>query len=303
MDLSHTNSLFIYTIWKEQKQVNLKMDFKTEEIEQYAQLVTEMGIQFGTKLLTAIIVWFIGAWIIKKVVKLLDVAMTKKKVEVTLHQFLLSIFNITLKAILVIIFASMVGIETASLIAMLGAAGLAVGLALQGSLSNFAGGILILFFKPFKAGDVIDAQGYVGTVDEIQIFNTIIRTLDNQRVIIPNGLLSNGCVKNVFAEPTRRVDMTFGISYDDDLTKAKAILRDICDNDERILKDPIADIFISAHADSSINILVRPWVASEHYWEVHFDVIEKVKLAFDEQGITIPYPQRDVHIYQQNTSN
>ncbi|GLX83944.1 mechanosensitive ion channel protein [Thalassotalea loyana] len=303
MDLSHTNSLFIYTIWKEQKQVNLKMDFKTEEIEQYAQLVTEMGIQFGTKLLTAIIVWFIGAWIIKKVVKLLDVAMTKKKVEVTLHQFLLSIFNITLKAILVIIFASMVGIETASLIAMLGAAGLAVGLALQGSLSNFAGGILILFFKPFKAGDVIDAQGYVGTVDEIQIFNTIIRTLDNQRVIIPNGLLSNGCVKNVFVEPTRRVDMTFGISYDDDLTKAKAILRDICDNDERILKDPIADIFISAHADSSINILVRPWVASEHYWEVHFDVIEKVKLAFDEQGITIPYPQRDVHIYQQNTSN
>jgi len=215
----------------------------------------------------------------------------------------LSIFNITLKAILVIIFASMVGIETASLIAMLGAAGLAVGLALQGSLSNFAGGILILFFKPFKAGDVIDAQGYVGTVDEIQIFNTIIRTLDNQRVIIPNGLLSNGCVKNVFVEPTRRVDMTFGISYDDDLTKAKAILRDICDNDERILKDPIADIFISAHADSSINILVRPWVASEHYWEVHFDVIEKVKLAFDEQGITIPYPQRDVHIYQQNTSN
>lgn len=303
MDLSHTNSLFIYTIWKEQKQVNLKMDFKTEEIEQYAQLVTEMGIQFGTKLLMAIIVWFIGAWIIKKVVKLLDVAMTKKKVEVTLHQFLLSIFNITLKAILVIIFASMVGIETASLIAMLGAAGLAVGLALQGSLSNFAGGILILFFKPFKAGDVIDAQGYVGTVDEIQIFNTIIRTLDNQRVIIPNGLLSNGCVKNVFVEPTRRVDMTFGISYDDDLTKAKAILRDICDNDERILKDPIADIFISAHADSSINILVRPWVASEHYWEVHFDVIEKVKLAFDEQGITIPYPQRDVHIYQQNTSN
>lgn len=279
------------------------MELNTETLEQYSQIVTEMAILFGSKLLTAIIVWFIGSWIINKVIKLIDVAMTKKKVEITLHQFLLSIFNITFKAILVIIFASMVGVETASLIAMLGAAGLAIGLALQGSLANFAGGILILFFKPFKAGDVIDAQGYVGTVDEIQIFNTIIRTLDNQRVIIPNGLLSNGCVKNVFVEPTRRVDMTFGISYDDDLTKAKAILRDICDNDERILKDPIADIFISAHADSSINILVRPWVASEHYWEVHFDVIEKVKLAFDEQGITIPYPQRDVHIYQQNTSN
>lgn len=278
------------------------MDLNTDNVEQYVQMMTEMGIQFGTQLLTALIVWFIGAWIIKKFVKLLDVAMTKKKVELTLHQFLLSIFNITLKAILVIIFASMVGIETASLIAMLGAAGLAVGLALQGSLSNFAGGILILFFKPFKAGDVIDAQGYVGTVDEIQIFNTIIRTLDNQRVIIPNGLLSNGCVKNVFVEKTRRVDMTFGISYDDDLTKAKAILKEICDGDERILKDPETDIFISAHADSSINILVRPWVLSEDYWAVHFDTIEAVKLAFDKQGITIPYPQRDVHIYQQSAN-
>lgn len=278
------------------------MDLNTDNVEQYVQMMTEMGIQFGTQLLTALIVWFIGAWIIKKFVKLLDVAMTKKKVELTLHQFLVSIFNITLKAILVIIFASMVGIETASLIAMLGAAGLAVGLALQGSLSNFAGGILILFFKPFKAGDVIDAQGYVGTVDEIQIFNTIIRTLDNQRVIIPNGLLSNGCVKNVFVEKTRRVDMTFGISYDDDLTKAKAILKEICDGDERILKDPEADIFISAHADSSINILVRPWVLSEDYWAVHFDTIEAVKLAFDKQGITIPYPQRDVHIYQQSAN-
>ncbi len=278
------------------------MGLNTDNVEQYVQMMTEMGIQFGTQLLTALIVWFIGAWIIKKFVKLLDVAMTKKKVELTLHQFLLSIFNITLKAILVIIFASMVGIETASLIAMLGAAGLAVGLALQGSLSNFAGGILILFFKPFKAGDVIDAQGYVGTVDEIQIFNTIIRTLDNQRVIIPNGLLSNGCVKNVFVEKTRRVDMTFGISYDDDLTKAKAILKEICDGDERILKDPETDIFISAHADSSINILVRPWVLSEDYWAVHFDTIEAVKLAFDKQGITIPYPQRDVHIYQQSAN-
>ena len=275
------------------------MELNTETLEQYSQIVAEMAILFGSKLLTAIIVWFIGSWIINKVIKLIDVAMTKKKVEITLHQFLLSIFNITFKAILVIIFASMVGVETASLIAMLGAAGLAIGLALQGSLANFAGGILILFFKPFKAGDVIDAQGYVGTVDEIQIFNTIIRTLDNQRVIIPNGLLSNGCVKNVFVEPTRRVDMTFGISYGDDLLKAKAILREICDGDERILTTPKADIFIAEHADSSINILVRPWVKSEHYWEVHFDTIEAVKLAFDREGITIPFPQRDVHIFQQ----
>ena len=211
---------------------------------------------------------------------------------------MLSIISILLKAILVIIFASMVGVETTSLIAVLGAAGLAIGLALQGSLSNFAGGILILFFKPFKSGDVIDAQGYVGVVQEIQIFNTILLTLDNQRVIIPNGLLSNGCVKNVFVEATRRVDLTFGISYGDDIKKAKTVLQNVLDANEHILKSPKADIFVSAHADSSINILVRPWVNSENYWPVYFGVMEEVKLAFDREDITIPFPQRDVHMIQ-----
>jgi len=276
------------------------MDLDVDKVEHYLTIFGEMVLNFGSKVFVAILVFIIGSWIIKRIMNLFDLAMSKKKVEKTLHQFLISIVSIAFKAILIIIVASMIGVETASLIAVLGAAGLAVGLALQGSLANFAGGILILFFKPFKAGDVIDAQGYVGTVQEIQIFNTIILTLDNQRVIIPNGLLSNGCVKNVFVEKTRRVDMTFGISYDDDVKKAKAVLQRVMDADERVLKDPAVDIFVSAHADSSVNFLVRPWVKSEDYWPVYFATHEAVKIAFDEEGITIPYPQRDVHIINQS---
>lgn len=278
------------------------MDFDLEQFSHHIQLLGDMSIQFGSRLLLAIVVWIVGQWVIKRILNVIEAAMVRKKVEVTLHNFLLSIFSITFRAIQIIIFASMIGVETASLIAMLGAAGLAVGLALQGSLANFAGGILILLFRPFKAGDVIEAQGFVGTVVEIQIFNTIMRTLDNQRVIVPNGLLSNGCVKNLFIEPTRRVDLKFGISYGDDLLKAKAILQEVLDQDERVLKSPAADIFIAEHAASSINILVRPWVNSDDYWPVYFDTIERVKLAFDAKGITIPFPQRDVHIYQTNQS-
>ena len=176
----------------------------------------------------------------------------------------------------------------------------AVGLALQGSLANFAGGILILLFRPFKAGDVIEAQGYVGTVVEIQIFNTIMKTLNNQRVIIPNGLLSNGCVKNLFIEETRRVDMTYSISYSDDIKKTKEVLDGVLKANPLILQDPAPDIFVSEHGASSINFLVRPWTKSENYWPVYFGVMEEVKLAFDRENITIPFPQRDVHLIQQS---
>lgn len=269
-----------------------------DKLQKYVEMVTDWAVNFGSDLLVAILVYLVFQWVIGRIIKVIDIAMTKKKVEVTLHSFLISIFKITFKAIQIIIFASMIGVETASLIAMLGAAGLAVGLALQGSLANFAGGIIVLLFRPFKAGDVIEAQGFVGTVVEIQIFNTIMRTLDNQRVVIPNGLLSNGCVKNIFAEPTRRVDLTFGISYSDDIKQVKQILSDVIAADERILKDPEPDIFVSAHADSSINFLVRPWVNSEDYWPVYFSMMEEVKLAFDRENITIPFPQRDVHLYQ-----
>lgn len=274
------------------------MEDNINTLERYVTMLGDLVVQFGTKLIAAVVVLIIGLWIVKRVLKIFDLTMENRKVEVTLHQFMHSMVSVILKSILLIIFASMVGIETTSLIAILGAAGLAIGLALQGSLSNFAGGVLILFFKPFKVGDVIDAQGYVGVVQNIQIFNTILHTLDNQRVIIPNGLLSNGCVKNVFAEKTRRVDLTFGISYDDDIKKAKAVLQSVIDANELILKSPAADIFVSAHADSSINILVRPWTNSENYWPVYFGVMEEVKLAFDRENITIPFPQRDVHMIQ-----
>jgi len=274
------------------------MEINLDKVGSYFEILGEMGVKYGVKLLLAIVVLIIGLWIIKRILNVLKIALKRNQVEVTLHQFLLSFTSLTLKAVLVIIFASMVGIETASLIAMLGAAGLAIGLALQGSLANFAGGILILFFKPFKADDVIEAQGYVGKVVEIQIFNTIIRTLDNERVIIPNGLLSNGCVKNIFIEETRRVDMSFGIGYGDDIKQAKTVLQSVLDNDDRVLKNPGADIFVSEHGDSSINFVVRPWVKSADYWPVYFGTMEEVKIAFDQAGISIPFPQRDVHIHQ-----
>ena len=176
------------------------------------------------------------------------------------------------------------------------AAGLAIGLALQGTLANFAGGVLILFFKPFKVGDLIEAQGYLGIVKEIQIFVTILTTLDNQRIIIPNGLLSNGCLTNLNAEPQRRVDMVFGISYSDDVLKVKRILQDLIAADSRVLAEPQSEVYVKEHGDSSINMLVRVWVKPEDYWGVYFDMHEQVKLTFDREGVSIPFPQRDVHM-------
>ena len=265
--------------------------------EEISDFLEKLFMQFGVQLLSALAVLIIGWWVVGRIIRVIDKSMSKAKVEITLQKFLHSFINISLKAILLIIFASMVGVQTASLIAVLGAAGLAIGLALQGSLSNLAGGVLVLFFKPFKVGDVIEAQGYVGIVEEIQIFNTFIKTLDNQQVFIPNGLLSNGCVKNIFAEPIRRVDMTYGISYSDDIAKAKQVVRDTLNSNDNILKEPAPDVFVSAHADSSINLTVRPWCDSDNYWEVYFETHEALKIAFDREGIVIPFPQRDVHVH------
>ena len=262
------------------------------------QMLGEMGLQFGVQFLLAIVVYFVGNFIIKRVLSLVAKGLEKKKVEITLHRFLLSILSTLLKAIQIIILASMLGIQTASFIAILGAAGLAIGLALQGSLANFAGGVLILLFRPFKNGDAIKAQGYVGSVEEIQIFNTILKTFDNQRIIIPNGLLSNGCVTNINVNGTRRVDMVFGISYDDDIVKAKALLRTLIEADERVLKDQGVDIWVGEHGESSVNLFVRPWANAEDYWGLYFEMMEKVKIEFDKAGISIPFPQRDVHIQQ-----
>jgi len=278
------------------------MEIDIEKIEHYLQMLGEMALQFGIKFILAVVVYLIGKWLINRTLNITELALRKKKVEATLHQFLISIFRTLLKAIQIIIFASMIGIETTSLIAMLGAAGLAIGLALQGSLANFAGGVLILLFRPFKKGDLIEAQGYTGSVEEIQIFNSILKTPDNQRIIIPNGLLSNGCIKNINIEGTRRVDFVFGIGYDDDIAKAKAILMSLAEADERTLKTVPTDIWLGEHGDSSINLYLRPWVNADDYWPYYFGMMEKVKLAFDKEGLSIPYPQRDVHIHQIESS-
>ena len=267
-----------------------------ENKQEYMDTIVALLMTYGAKLALAILVLAIGWWLVSWTLNLMDQALKRKEAEPTLAKFLHSMTNIVLKGVLVVIVASMVGVETASLIALVGAAGLAIGLALQGSLANFAGGVLILLFKPFKVGDEIEAQGYRGVVEEIQIFNTRLITRDNEVVVIPNGILSNGCLKNIFVEPTRRVDMTFGVSYEDDILRAKELIGRVLEADPLVLKDPAPDIYISAHADSSINILVRPWCASEHFWDVYFGTMEGLKLAFDREGITIPFPQRDIHI-------
>lgn len=274
------------------------MDTLTQEdVTKLMDQALDMGMLYLPKFLLAIFTLLVGFWVISKVVTGFQKVLSLRSVEDTLQRFLCNMLSGLLKIMLVISVATMIGIETTSFIAMLGAAGLAVGLALQGSLSNFAGGMLILFFKPFKIGDIIEAQGYLGVVREIQIFNSIITTMDNERIIIPNGILSNGPIKNVFVEEDRRVDMTFGISYDDDVLKAKEVIRQLIINDERLLEEARGhEIYVSAHADSSINLLVRVWCPSDKFWPVYFGMHENVKLAFDKEGITIPYPQRDVHM-------
>ena len=265
-------------------------------VEQLMQTATELLLSYGPKLLMALLTLIIGFWMIKRMLGMGEAIMERSQVEITLRKFLVNFCSLLLKALVIISVASMVGVETTSFIAILGAAGLAVGLALQGSLANFAGGVLILFFKPFKAGDLIEAQGYLGIVKEIQIFVTILTTLDNQRIIIPNGLLSNGCLTNLNAQTHRRVDMTFGISYGDDVLKVKRILQDIIAADNRVLADPASEVYVSAHGESAISMLVRVWVKPEHYWGVYFHMHEQVKLTFDREHITIPFPQRDVHM-------
>lgn len=265
----------------------------------YAQAI-EILMLYGPKFLLAIIVFVIGWWFIGRISNMIEKSMMRVKFEAGLTHFLVSFTSAILKVLLVISVASMIGIETTSFIAMLGAAGLAIGMALQGSLANFAGGVLILFFKPFKVGDVIEAQGYMGKVTEIQIFVTVLLTYDNERIIIPNGTLSNGCVKNKFAEPTRRVDIEFGISYGDDVIKAREVLMGVLSDYDLVLKDddkkPV--VHVSQHGDSHIGMLVWAWVESEHYWPVYFGLFERVKIAFDKENITIPFPQRDIHIHQ-----
>jgi small conductance mechanosensitive channel len=267
----------------------------------YVDTAVEMAIQYGPQLVLAIVVLIVGLWIIKRVVALMGRAMEAGDTDATLAKFLGNLASVVLKALLLISVAGMVGIETTSFIAVLGAAGLAIGLALQGSLANFAGGVLVLMFRPYKVGDFVEAQGVAGTVAEIQIFNTVIKSGDNKRIIVPNGAISNGIITNFSAEETRRVDFVFGIGYTDDIAKAKATLNRIISEDDRILSDPASLVVVSELADSSVNFTVRAWVNAADYWGVYFDTTEKVKLVFDQEGISIPFPQQDVHMFQESS--
>ncbi len=266
-----------------------------EQIDTVINYVT----QYGTRILVALVILVIGKWIAGVIRKALRGGMERQNVDPVIVGFLSSIAYYLLMVAVVISAVGQLGIKTTSFIAVLGAAGLAVGLALQGSLSNFASGILIILFRPFKIGDFVEVGGVMGVVDEIGILMTEMHTVDNKGIVMPNAEIMNGHIVNFNARDTRRLDMTFGISYGDDIDKAKAILTDIIESDERCLKDPAPTIAIAELGDSSVNFVVRPWVKGTDYWGVLFDVHETVKKRFDAEGVSIPFPQRDVHLYQE----
>jgi small conductance mechanosensitive channel len=271
------------------------MDIKT--VEMLIGHGKNLLFEYTPKIIGAIVVYLVGSYVIKIIMNQLVKILDNRSTEDSLKPFLKGIISAILKIILAISVLSMIGVEMTSFIAILGAAGLAVGLALSGTLQNFAGGIVILMFKPFKAGDFIDAQGYSGTVSEIQIFNTILKTPDNKTIIIPNGGLSTGAMTNYSSEPLRRVDWTVGIGYGDDLDQARSVLLKMCETDPRILKDPALFIGVSALADSSVNFAVRAWVKAEDYWGVFFDLNENIYKTFNKEGLHIPFPQMDVHVH------
>ncbi|MDX2430041.1 MAG: mechanosensitive ion channel [Bacteroides sp.] len=269
-----------------------------EKLQPILEKMSALFIKYGMQFVLAIVVLIVGLIVIKWIVKAMVRLMKKGNVNESLIPFLKSMANILLKVMLVISVMSMVGIQMTSFIAVLGAAGLAVGLALQGTLQNFAGGVMILLFKPYEVGDFIEAQGFMGSVKEIQIFTTILTTPDNRKVIIPNSPLATGSITNFSAMPTRRIDFSFGIGYTDDIDKAKTILLKMAQDDVRVLKEENPpEVYVEALADSSVNLKLRTWVKSEDYWGLFFDTTEGAKKNFDAAGISIPFPQSDVHLY------
>lgn len=268
----------------------------TVQITELANMALEMGINYAPKLVLAIATLVIGLWLINRFVRVIDKKATAK--DPTLGRFVTGLVSILLKVVLLISVASMIGIETTSFIAVLGAAGLAVGFALQGSLSNFAGGVLILVFKPFKVGHIIEAQGFLGVVTEIQILYTTIDTFDKRQVVIPNASLSNASLVNWSIHQNRRIDLEVSISYDTNIQKARDIVRQTLASDERVLQDPEPMIVVGDLGDSSVDLKVRIWTDGDELYPVYWEMLERIKVAFDENGITIPFPQRGVHLRQ-----
>jgi small conductance mechanosensitive channel len=269
------------------------------------QLLQEKGIDLsvdlGIKVATALAIFFVGKFIIRLVMRALHKVMQKQDVEETLETFVSNLVRSVLMIVLVIATIGALGVETTSFIAIFGAAGLAVGLALQGSLSNFASGVLIVLFRPYRVGDFVEAAGIAGVVEQVQILTTILKTGDNKQIIVPNSQIMDSIITNYSANDTRRVDMVVGVSYDDDLDKVRDTIKELIAADDRILDEPAPKIAVSELADSSVNFVVRPWVNSADYWGVMFDLTEAIKKRFDKEGISFPFPQQDVHLYKQGS--
>lgn len=265
--------------------------------EAYNFLATK-GVDFGINLVSAIAIFVIGKWIAGMLTRLVGRVMDRAKIDETLSSFLCNIVRVGLTAFVILAAIDRLGVDTTSFAAILAAAGLAVGFALQGSLSNFAAGVMLILFKPFKAGDFVEAGGSTGVIEEIQIFNTLMRTGDNVQIIVPNGAITGGTITNFSAKENRRVDLVIGCGYSDDLRAVKQYLEELVKSDERILQEPEPVVAVSELADSSVNFVVRPWVKSEDYWAVKWDLTEKVKLDFDARGFNFPFPSQDVYMHQ-----
>lgn len=267
-------------------------------IEQFINVLTTYGLQ----IIAAAIILVVGLWLAKKIKALFVKALQKREVDATLVGFLSSSLYGALVVFVVIAAIGKLGVQTTSFVAVIGAAGLAVGLALQGSLSNFASGVLLILFKPFQAGNFIKAGGEMGTVVEVNILTTELKTPDNIKIIMPNSQVMGGPITNFSAHPTRRVDMTIGVSYSDDLNKAKRLIEELIEADQRILKEPAPQVAVANLGDSSVDFVVRPWVNADDFWAVKFDFTKAIKEKFDEAGVSIPFPQRDVHLFQEHAS-
>ncbi len=268
-------------------------------VEQLIDSVTLWLTTYSIKIVAAVLIFIIGKWICRKITNLLTKLLEKNKVDVTLIRFLDSILYYTLLVMVLIAVAGQLGINTTSFLTIVGAAGLAVGLALKDSLSNFASGVMLIIFRPYRVGDFVDAGGVSGTVQSVDIFNTILNSADNKKHIVPNANITTGVITNVTANDTRRVDLVAGISYDDDILKTKNILEKIIKSEKRILANPAYNIAVSELGDSSVNFIVRPWVKTADYWDVYFALTEAIKINFDKEGITIPYPQQDIHLFSE----
>ncbi|MCG6934941.1 MAG: mechanosensitive ion channel [Proteobacteria bacterium] len=281
------------------EQLNIEKLFDAEFIDMIIQSAIQWVTTYSFSILGAIIIFFVGRWLTGRITSLLTKLLKKNKVDAALTGFLSNLSYYALMVVVVIAAVGQLGINTTSFLTIVGAAGLAVGLALKDSLNNFASGVMIILFRPFGIGDVITAGGVTGKVQSIAIFNTIMTTGDNQRVIVPNGNIINSVITNITANDTRRIDLVVGIGYGDDIIKTKQVLADIVSADDRIMSEPAPVIAVSELADSSVNLIVRPWVKTSEYWDVYFDLMEKIKQTFDAEGISIPYPQRDVHLIQE----